>query len=335
MNYIVTGAAGFLGSHLVDKLLKDGHKVLAIDNNRENITRNLPKRDNLEIACVDVRNIQVIKLSGTYDAIIHLAALADIVPSIEKPDEYFNNNVLGTLAVLELARTTGIKKFVYAASSSCYGMAKQWPATEDTPIKTEYPYAESKYLGERLVMHYAKVYKMANTSLRFFNIYGPRSRAGGYGAVFTTFLAQKAKGLPYTVVGDGSQSRDFLFVTDAVEAIWAAIKSEFTGVFNIGGGHHYAINHLVELLGYPRKIVYLPKRPGEPDMTMANITKAQDLLKWTPTVDFNDGVKTMLQNLDAYKDTKAWTEKDIEGATAKWFHYLKDETPKPQQLFPA
>jgi UDP-glucose 4-epimerase len=335
MNYIVTGAAGFIGSHLVDELLRQGHKVLAIDNNRENTKRNLPKRDNLEIAAVDVRNIQAIKLTGEYDGLIHLAALADIVPSIEKPDEYFSNNVSGTLSVLELARIAKIKKFIYAASSSCYGLAKQWPATEDTPIKTEYPYAESKYLGERLVMHYARVYKMANTSLRFFNIFGPRSRAGGYGAVFTTFLAQKAQGKPYTVVGDGSQSRDFLYVTDAVEAILASLKSEFTGIFNIGGGSHYSINHLVELLGYPRQIVHLPKRPGEPDMTMASITKAQDLLKWTPMVDFNAGVRIMLENLDSYKDLKAWTEKEIAEATVKWFHYLKDDTPKPQQLFPS
>lgn len=334
MKYIVTGAAGFIGSHLTERLLQDGHSVLAIDNNEGNIKRNLKKHDLLTIQKDDVRDLQFTALSG-YDGVVHLAALADIVPSIEDPSSYFKNNVLGTLAVLEMASQSNISKFIYAASSSCYGIAKEWPVTEDSAIKTMYPYAESKYLGERLVMHYAQVYKTKNTSLRFFNIYGPRSRAGGYGAVFTTFLAQKANGKPYTVVGDGSQSRDFLYVTDAVESILASLNSDSTGIYNIGSGHSYPVNHLVELLGYPRKIVNLPKRPGEPDMTLANITKAQQHLKWSPSVDFTEGVRTMLENIDSYKDTKAWDEKEIEAATEKWFHYLKDDKPQSTQFLPS
>lgn len=336
MNYIISGAAGFLGSHLTERLLKDGHTVLAIDNNEDNIKRNLKETERLTILKMDVRDLRSKSFDG-YEAIVHLAALADIVPSIENPNAYFTNNVDGTLSALEFARQSGIKKFIYAASSSCYGLAKQWPATEETPIQTMYPYAESKYLGERLVMHYAQVYKMACTSLRFFNIYGPRSRTtGGYGAVFTTFLAQKAKGLPYTIVGDGSQSRDFLFVTDAVASICAAIKSSHAGVFNIGSGHHYTVKYLVELLGYPRTTVHVPKRPGEPDMTLANIDKAQNLLDWSPSVNFTEGVGAMVQNIDYYKDAKAWTGKDIETATEKWFHYLKDDKPKQStQFFPS
>src|SRR3990167_48232 len=317
MRYIVTGAAGFLGSHLTERLINDGHEVLAVDNNNDNIRRNLKASGRLTVLQMDVRKLRDQEFDG-HDAIIHLAALADIVPSIENPNAYFSNNVDGTLSVMEFARRSKINKVIYAASSSCYGVAKQWPATEDAPIQTMYPYAESKYLGERLVMHYAQVYKMNCTSLRFFNIYGPRSRTtGGYGAVFTTFLAQKYKKLPYTVVGDGSQSRDFLFVTDAVEAILAAIKSTNTGVFNIGSGQHYTVKHLVELLGFPRTTVHLPKRPGEPDMTMASIDKAQQLLGWHPMVDFVDGVKIMIENIDYYKDAKAWTGKDIESATEK------------------
>lgn len=338
MKYIVTGAAGFIGSHLTDQLLKDGHSVLAIDNNEDNIKRNLKPHKNLEIVNDDIRTIEsyVEIEAGGYDAVIHLAALADIVPSIERPDVYFETNVSGTLNILELAREANIKKIIYAASSSCYGIAKQWPVTEESPIQTMYPYAESKYLGERLVMHYAQVYKMNCTSLRFFNIYGPRSRTtGGYGAVFTTFLAQKYNKLPYTIVGDGSQSRDFLFVTDAVEAILAALKSHNTGIYNIGSGQHYTVKQLVELLGYPRIVVNLPKRPGEPDMTLANIDNAQQKLDWSPTVDFPTGVKIMLENIDYYKDAKAWTGKDIEAATQKWFHYLKDDKPKSVQFMPS
>src|SRR5205814_2657722 len=180
-----------------------------------------------------------------------IAALADIVPSIQNPAAYHKSNVDGTLSVLEASRKHGVKRFVYAASSSCYGIPDVYPTPETAPIRPQYPYALTKNLGEQMAMHWGQVYKLPVVSVRFFNVYGPRSRTSGtYGAVFGVFLAQKLKGKPFTVVGDGTQTRDFTFVTDVVDACAVAAASKASGeIFNVGSGKPTSVNRIVELLG--------------------------------------------------------------------------------------
>ena len=177
--------------------------------------------------------------------------MADIVPSIEIPDDYYHSNVNSTFNVLEACRKHSVKKIIYSASSSCYGTPDEYPTKETAKIRTQYPYALTKHLGEQLVMHWCQVYNLSAVSLRFFNVYGPRSRTSGtYGAVFGVFLAQKLSGKPFTVVGDGTQTRDFTYVSDVVDAIIAVTESDVNGeIINIGSDRTYSVNHLVELLG--------------------------------------------------------------------------------------
>jgi UDP-glucose 4-epimerase len=226
---------------------------------------------------------------------------------------------MGTVAALESARSAGVAKFVYAASSSCYGLAKDLPTTEHSEISCEYPYALSKFMGEEAVLHWGRVYRLPVMSIRIFNAYGPRSRTtGAYGAVFGVFLAQKLGGKPFTVVGDGTQTRDFVFATDLARAFLAAAESERQQeIYNVGAGRPQSVNRLVELLG--GDVTYVPKRPGEPDCTWADITKIQAELGWEPTVSFEDGVAQMLSHIDYWRDAKVWDPAAIAEATKAWF----------------
>lgn len=325
---IVTGGGGFIGSHMVDRLLADGHRVIAIDNFSTGRPENLAHQKghkNLQVVKADVNDAATISpYFDNADWVFHLAALADIVPSIQHPENYFRSNVDGTFSVLELCRKKDVKRFIYAASSSCYGIPDVYPTPETADIRTEYPYALTKYLGEHMVLHWGKVYKLPAASLRFFNVYGPRSRTSGtYGAVFGIFLAQKLKGLPFTIVGDGTQTRDFTFVTDVVNACIMAAESDLTcEVMNVGSGGTYSVNHLVELLG-GGNVVHIPKRPGEPDCTFADIAKIQKLLGWEPKVSFEEGVKIMLENIDYWRAAPVWTPETIAVATKDWFKYLR------------
>lgn len=323
---VMTGGAGFIGSHLVERLLNDGHEVIALDNFSTGRMENLDQiKDSRQLTVhqADVSNYEEIKPFFEGAAwVFHLAALADIVPSIQQPLRYHRANVEGTIAVLEAARLAGVKRFVYAASSSCYGIPTQLPTPETAPIKPEYPYALTKYLGEQYVIHWNKVYKLPCVSLRLFNVFGPRSRtSGAYGAVFGVFLAQKLAGRPFTVVGDGTQTRDFTFVTDVVDAFIQAVESQVEGeVFNVGSGSTYSVNYLVELLG--GDMVGIPKRPSEPDCTFADISKISQALGWQPRVSFEEGVRIMLENIDQWRSAPVWDEKSITEATQDWFAYL-------------
>lgn len=332
MKALVTGGKGFIGSHLVEKLLNDGHRVTCLDlleTSCRNVERFLPY-GNFNSVYVDIGAPdaceRISRLLSAYqiDFVFHLAGLADIVPSINNPVDYFRINVLGTLNVLEAARQIGIYKFVYASSSSVYGIPdpEDIPTSETATIRPQYPYAETKYQGERWVNHYNQVYHLPTVSLRLFNVYGPRSRTTGtYGAVFGTFLAQKINSKSFTVVGDGKQSRDFVFVTDVCDAFIKAAKARFSGeVFNVGSGKPETILRLAELLGGP--IVNIPKRPGEPDITHADISKITKMLDWLPVVSFETGVKIMLDNINYYKDAPVWTRETIKEATKDWFEFL-------------
>lgn len=326
---LVTGGAGFIGSHLVEKLLKEGLEVIVLDNfftgRSENLSH-LAGNARLQIQQVDVADYEAIQpfFEGV-GWVFHLAALADIVPSIQQPYTYHRANVECTIAVLEAARSAGVKRFVYTASSSCYGIPDEFPTPETAPITPMYPYALTKYIGEQYVLHWGKVYKLPCVSLRLFNVYGPRARTTGtYGAVFGVFLAQKLAGKPFTVVGDGTQTRDFTFVTDVVETLVTAAQSPLANqVFNVGSGNTYSVNRLVDLLGNEAGVVHIPKRPGEPDCTLADITRIQTQLGWSPRVSFEEGVHILLENIDYWRTAPVWNEKSIADATEEWFKYLR------------
>ncbi len=326
MKALVTGGAGFIGSHLTDFLLAKGFEVTVIDNLCGGHMKNLSeaqKNPRFHFVHADIRDRNNLKgLFRGVDWVFHLAALADIVPSIEKPRDYFETNVDGTFHVLEEAKEAEVKRFLYAASSSCYGLPPQYPTPETTSASPQYPYALTKYLGEQLVMHWAHIYKLPAVALRLFNVFGPRSRTTGvYGAVFGVFLAQKLHGKPYTVVGDGKQTRDFTYVSDVVEALYAAAESSLTNEYlNVGSGSHYSVNRLVELLGGP--VTHIPKRPGEPDCTFADISKIEKKLNWRAKVSFEEGVKKIVEQIEGYTDAPVWDPDSIQKATQTWFHYL-------------
>ncbi|NBS76148.1 MAG: SDR family oxidoreductase [Betaproteobacteria bacterium] len=326
MKCLVTGGAGFIGSHLVDQLLDAGHDVCVVDNLSSGRLKNLElalQHPNCAFVQADIVDRNAIEpLFENIDWVFHLAGVADIVPSIENPELYFNVNVSGTMNVLQSAKNANIKKLIYAASSSSYGIPDIYPTPETSPINAQYPYALTKYMGEELVMHWSKVFGLSAISLRLFNVYGTRSRtSGAYGAVFGVFLAQKIKGHPLTVVGDGSQSRDFTYVTDVASAFIAAASSNASGeVFNVGSGNHYSVNSLVELLD--SEVVYIPKRPGEPDCTFADVSKIQSSFGWTAKVDLQAGVSNMLAHLDDWNDAPVWNINSIDTATKTWFKYL-------------
>ncbi|HOO78370.1 MAG TPA: SDR family oxidoreductase [bacterium] len=326
MKALVTGGAGFIGSHLVELLLEKGHDVEVIDNLSTGREQNLnllrterrPGFHKLDI----VDHASLLPLFDGADWVFHLAALADIVPSIRNPLGYHRSNVDGTISVLEAARAAGVKRLVYAASSSCYGIPDAYPTPETAPIRPQYPYALTKNVGEQYVMHWAQVYGLPAVSVRFFNVYGPRSRTSGtYGAVFGVFLAQKLAGEPFTVVGDGEQTRDFTFVTDVAAACLAAAQSDVSGeIFNVGSGRPVSVNRLVELLGGGH--IHIPKRPGEPDCTHADVSKIRRALGWEARVPIEEGVGIMLENIDYWREAPVWTPESIGEATREWFEYL-------------
>ena len=322
---VVTGGAGFIGSHMVDALLAKGFAVRVIDNlvggHRSNLDHHKGNGD-LECYWQDIRQLEPpSRIFGGASHVFHFAGIGDIVPSIDEPIPYMETNVQGTVRVLECARAAGVQKFVYAASSSCYGLASV-PTAEDHPIAPQYPYALSKYQGEQAAFHWHKVYGLPVNSICIFNAYGPRVRTtGAYGAVFGVFFRQKLAGKPYTVVGDGTQTRDFVYVTDIAQAFLAAARTDVAGErFNVGAGNPQPVNKLVEILG--GDVVHIPKRPGEPDCTWANIEKIQRVLGWRPTVPFEEGVRRMLADIELWRDAPLWDPESIARSTEKWFRYL-------------
>jgi len=322
--YIITGGAGFIGSHLVEFLVKKRKKIIVLDNLSTGRLSNIEKyKKSIKFINCDIskKGKWINEFKGKC-YVFHLAALADIVPSIEKPEVYFDSNVRGTLNILQACKKAKILKLVYTASSSCYGIPKKYPTDEKAKIIPMYPYALTKKIGEDLIVHWSKVFRIPFVSLRLFNVYGTRSRTSGtYGAMFGVFLAQKISKKPLTIVGSGNQSRDFTYVSDVVTALVAASKSNLKNeILNVGSGKTTSVNRIVELLGGEK--VFIKKRPGEPDCTFADIKKIKKKLNWKPKIKIEEGVKILLNEINYWKNAPVWTPKTINKATKLWFKHL-------------
>jgi UDP-glucose 4-epimerase len=324
MNVIVLGGAGFIGSHLAEYLLKKKYSVKIIDNLSTGRIENIYHlKKKLKFIKADIsKKGNWEKEFKNIDYVFHLAALADIVPSIDNPEKYYRSNVTGTLNVLQAIKKFKVKKLIYSASSSCYGIPKKYPTKETEKINPIFPYAVTKYLGEQLIVYWSKIYNINYISLRLFNVYGPRSRTSGtYGAMFGVFLAQKLSNKPYTMVGNGNQSRDFTYVSDVVEAFEMVAKSTLKNkIFNIGSNKTIKVKTIIKYL--KGDYVKIPKRPGEPDITFADIKKIKKELNWKPKVDIEQGIKIMLKNIHYWNKAPVWTVKSINKATKNWFKYL-------------
>ena len=287
---LVTGGVGFIGSHIVDLLLENGAEVHVVDNlcagKRENVN------DKAVLHVVDIRDKD--KLAPIFKGasfVFHEAAVPRVPYSIEHPEETHDNNVNGTLDVLSVSKEAGVRRFIFAASSSAYGDKEEMPLREDMPAESVHPYGLQKYIGELYAKLYSDLYDLETVSLRYFNVYGPRlDPEGDYALVIGRFLKQRKEGEPLTIVGDGEQTRDFTHVHDVARANILAALSNKVGrgeVINIGAGESHSVNELAEILGGERKT--LPPRV-EARHTLADNRKAKELLGWTPEISFQDGI---------------------------------------------
>ncbi len=292
---LVSGGAGFIGSHHVELLLEHGHEVRVIDNLSTGKMSNLPKNGNLHVHIQDINHMEPEnKIFEGVDYFFHFAGIPSIRPSLVDPKPYMMTNVQGTVRMLEAARQAKVKKFVYAASSACYGEADEHPTPETAEVKLQHPYGLSKHQGEIATMHWGEVFDLPVISLRMFDVYGQRADS----TVLKIFLDQKRSGKPYTITGDGLQTRDFVHVTDVCRAYLMAAESNIKGeIFNVGTQNPQTILHLVEMLG--GEITYIPKRGNEPLEHCADITKIKTMLGWEPKVSFEEGVADVMQNFNA------------------------------------
>jgi len=293
---IVTGGAGFIGSHLVDKLIEDGNEVLVIDN------LSTGKKDNVNEKAkffeFDLSDYEKIKpIFNGVDSVFHVAAIPRIPLSIEKPLESNDANINGTLNVLVASKEAKVKRVVYSASSSAYGLQKELPLREEMRPGPLNPYALQKYVGELYCKIFPQIYKLPTVSLRYFNVYGSRQpKEGTYAPVIGIFLRQKKASLPLTVTGDGEQTRDFTHVSDVVKANILAMGSNKVGqgeVINIGAGKNHTINEIAKMVG--GDIKYIPLPPGEMRDTLADISLARELLGWEPEVKLEQGINKLLK----------------------------------------
>ena len=293
MKYVVVGGAGFIGSHIVDKLVEQNHEVIIIDNLSTGKMENVNPKASVEY--IDISNVNecpnMVEIMSGADALFLLAAKARVQPSIENPVEYETNNTIGTLNVLKCASDAGVRRVVYSASSSAYGNTEKLPSVESDPINPMSPYGAQKYYGEVMCKMFSEVYGLETVSLRYFNIYGERQNVGGaYAMVIGIFADQKLRGEVMTINGDGEQRRDFTYVGDVVNANILASQSEKIGkgeVINIGNGDNRSINDIADMIGGER----IHREPViEPKETLADNSLAEKLLGWKPTQNIEDWV---------------------------------------------
>lgn len=291
---IVTGGAGFIGSHIVDALINDGQEVHVIDNFSAGQKQNLNPHAILHV--LDIRDKE--KLIPIFQGamyVFHEAAFPQVEYSLQHPAETHDINATGALNILEASRIQKVKRVIFASSSAVYGDQENLPTKESSEIQPISPYGAQKYMGEMYCRLYSKVFDVETVCLRYFNVYGPRqSSSGAYASVISKFIELKKGNKPITITGDGEQTRDFVNVKDVVHANLLAMKSTKVGkgeAVNIGSGEKYSVNHIASIIGGVME--YIPSRI-EPKSTQADISKAKELLNWTPTLKLETGLKELL-----------------------------------------
>lgn len=301
---VVTGGAGFIGSNLVRRLVKEGSRVTVLDNLSTGRLENLAGLEKeIEFIRGDIRDPELLpKVFSGAEVVFHQAALPSVPRSIADPVLVNANNITGTLNVLVAAREAGVRRVVLAASSSAYGDTEKLPKTEDMAGRPLSPYAVTKYVGELYASVFARIYGLETVALRYFNVFGPRhDPKSEYAAAIPKFILAMAQGQRPTVYGDGLQSRDFTFVENVVEAnlLAAEAKGVSGEVFNIGCGQRYTLNELVAelngLLGTSLTPEYVPSRPGDVKHSLASIEKASAMLGYRPAVDFREGLRRTVE----------------------------------------
>ena len=312
MKILVTGGAGFIGSHTVERLLTDGHHVTVIDEfndfydpaiKRENLR---VVRDGITLVEGDIRNpsdVEKTFLDGQFDAVIHLAARAGVRPSIEAPELYIDTNIKGTFHLLEAAKRHGVKRFVFASSSSVYGVNKKVPFAEEDPIlQTISPYAMTKMAGEQMCSNYSALHGIRTVCLRFFTVYGPRQRPDLAISKFTRLIHENK---PIDKYGKGDTARDYTFISDIVDGILGALAytartdAPKCDIFNLGGSQTVTLNELIasieKAVGKKAQINEMPEQPGDVPLTSADVGKATKLLNFKPTTHIDTGIPKFVE----------------------------------------
>ena len=312
---LVTGGAGFIGSHLVERLLKDGYDIVCLDNfndyynpqiKRNNIEPFLRER-NFNLVEDDIRDedtLEKIFEKYKFQKVIHLAAQAGVRLSLKQPNLYIDVNVNGTLNLLELSEEYKIKNFVFGSSSSVYGATKEIPFSEEGKLKPISPYGVSKRTGELLCYTYNHLYNLPFTILRFFTVYGPRQRPDMAIHKFTKLIDE---GKEIYLYGNGETSRDYTYISDIVEGIMSALNKDFNyEIFNLGNSNPTNLSHMISLIekniGKSAKVKYLPERPGDPSITFADISKSKRMLNYNPKIKIEKGIKRFVE---WYKNEKS------------------------------
>lgn len=293
MNCLVTGGAGFIGSNLVDELLNIGHNVICVDNESAECHEQFYWNNNAINYKIDICNYESIeKIFKDIDYVFHVASDARIQPAILNPKKSIENNVLGTLNMLELSRKNNVKRFIYSSTSSAYGKKSLIPNIETQPSDPLTPYSTAKVFGENLCKVYYNLYGVETVSFRYFNVYGDRQPLKGqYAPVIGLFQRQKNNNEPLTIVGSGEQKRDFTHVSDIVNAniLALAMTDGFGEVYNIGYGKNYSILEIANMIS--DNIVFIPPRPGEVNQTLSNTEKYKLKTGWNPKVSLKDWIK--------------------------------------------
>ena len=293
---LVTGGCGFIGSHIIDELIRRNHKVIVIDDLSAKENEEFYFNDEAQYYKHDITKDSSSTLFKGVSNVFHLAARSRIQPTIDSPGQCFEVNTVGTQRVLEWSRLNGVKNFVYSSTSSLYGHQNQIPFNPNMPTDCLNPYSMSKWMGEQICKLYSQLYNFNSTTLRYFNVYGPREPIKGqYAPVVGLFKRQSAEGKSMTIVGDGEQRRDFTYIDDIVEANMKAIAMDpfnikGNKIYNVGTGKNHSIKEVAEMIGGPIKKI--DSRPAEVSETLADITETTKDLSWSPRFSLEDMINS-------------------------------------------